>query len=202
MSLHTNFIVVPIFMSRLNNLLDNFVFYFRNKTYSTNKMAMQNQEWDVFSSHRVTWNTVSIRVFQMVFSLVFFLAVPLNTMTGRFGFASATDGPIVAIFRVSNDHSRAGLQHLVVDKHSGLVYVGGVNRLYQLSPELDRQVTVETGPREDSPDCPAVDCLGSVVKRPTDNINKALVIDYTDARIIACGTLHQGIIKTEMYSMH
>ena len=179
-------------MSRLNNLLDNFVFYFRNKTYSTNKMAMQNQEWDVFSSHRVTWNTVSIRVFQLV--LVLFLAVPVNTTTGRFGFASAIADPIVAIFRVSNDHSRAGLQHLVVDKHSGLVYVGGVNRLYQLSPELDRQVTVETGPREDSSDCPADhDCPSSVVERPTDNINKALVIDYTDTHLIACGTLYQGI---------
>lgn len=102
----------------------------------------------------------------------------------------ASAGPIVNTFNEGNGGHR--LQHLVVDKHSALVYVGGVNRLYQLSPELERQVTVETGPREDSPDCPAVDCLGSVLKRPTDNVNKALVIDYTDTRLIACGTLYQG----------
>lgn len=97
-------------------------------------------------------------------------------------------GPIVATYSDGNHR----LQHLVVDKHSALVYVGGTNRLYQLSPDLERQVVVETGPRDDSPECPAVDCLGSVTKRSTDNINKALVIDYTDTRLIACGTLYQG----------
>ena len=106
------------------------------------------------------------------------------------GFVSA--GPIVATFSEPTGNGGHRLQHLVVDKHSALVYVGGVNRLYQLSPELERQVTVETGPREDSPECPAVDCLGSVLKRLTDNVNKALVIDYTDTRLIACGTLYQG----------
>jgi plexin A len=107
------------------------------------------------------------------------------------GLASAA-GPIVATFSEPTGNGGHRLQHLVVDKHSALVYIGGVNRLYQLSPELERQVTVETGPREDSPECPAVDCLGSVVKRLTDNVNKALVIDYTDTRLIACGTLYQG----------
>lgn len=105
----------------------------------------------------------------------------------------ADGGPIVATFSESAANGHHRLQHLVVDKHSALVYVGGVNRLYQLSPELDKQVTVETGPRDDSPECPAVDCLGSVVKKSTDNVNKALVIDYTDTRLIACGTLYQGI---------
>lgn len=75
----------------------------------------------------------------------------------------ASAGPIVNTFNEGNGGHR--LQHLVVVKHSALVYVGGVNRLYQLSPELDRQVTVETGPREDSPECPAVDCLVAGVHR-------------------------------------
>jgi len=101
----------------------------------------------------------------------------------------ADGGPTVASFAEPNGQR---LQHLTVDKHSALVYIGGVNRLYQLSPELERQVTVETGPRDDSPECPVVDCLQTVVKKPTDNINKALVIDYTDTRLIACGTLFQG----------
>jgi hypothetical protein len=101
----------------------------------------------------------------------------------------ADGGPTVATFAEPNGQR---LQHLTVDKHSALVYIGGVNRLYQLSPELERQVTVETGPRDDSPECPVVDCLQTVVKRPTDNINKALVIDYTDTRLISCGTLFQG----------
>ncbi len=102
-------------------------------------------------------------------------------------------GPIVAIFTkpanlVKNgDHNR--LQHIVVHNDS-TVYVGGVNILYQLSSELELQVTVETGPEEDS--CPSVDCYDVIPKTLTDNVNKALVIDYENERLIACGTLYQG----------
>ena len=119
-------------------------------------------------------------------SPVIILAVILASIV-----AGSTAGPAVATF---SEPEGQRLQHLVVDKHSALVYVGGVNHLYQLSPDLERQVTVVTGPRDDSPECPAVDCLNSVIKRPTDNVNKALVIDYTDTRLIACGTLFQGKI--------
>lgn len=119
--------------------------------------------------------------------LVLLLASVLIVLAASSAWAA---GPVVATY--SEGPGGPLLQHLVVDKHSTLVYVGGLNRLYQLSPDLEPQVVVETGPRDDSPDCPAVDCLNSVTKRPTDNINKALVIDYTDARLIACGTLYQG----------
>ena len=108
-------------------------------------------------------------------------------------------GPIVATFSEPAGNGGHRLQHLVVDKHSALVYVGGVNRLYQLSPELERRMAVETGPKEDSPECSAVYCLGSVIKKLTDNVNKALVIDYTDTRLIACGTLYQGIFPKYKY---
>ncbi len=43
--------------------------------------------------------------------------------------------------------------NLVVDKNTGRVYIGAVNKLYQLSPDLDLTVAVSTGPREDSPLC-------------------------------------------------
>ena len=108
----------------------------------------------------------------------------------NFGFVSA--GPIVATFSEQTGNGDQRLQHLVVDKHSALVYVGGVNRLYQLSPELERRMAVETGAKEDSPECSAVDCPDYVIKKLTDNVNKALVIDYTDTQLIACGTLYQG----------
>ena len=111
----------------------------------------------------------------------------------------AASGAIVTTFSEPNGQR---LQHLVVDKHSALVYVGGVNRLYQLSPDLERHVTVETGPRDDSPNCPAVDCLDSVDKQKTDNFNKALVIDYTDTRLIACGTLFQGVYHSHASHIH
>ena len=104
---------------------------------------------------------------------------------GRNG-GTGGSGTIVAKFRGDL------LQHLVVDKHSGLVYVGDVNMLYQLGADLERQVVVKTGPRMDYTGCPAGDCDSSHLKRMTDNVNKALVIDYTDTRLIACGSLFQG----------
>jgi len=127
----------------------------------------------------------------VVTSLVLAMASPVMTsssspppLDGRTGGGG---GPIVARFRGDV------LQHLVVDKHSGLVYVGDVNVLYQLGADLDKQVVVKTGPRMDSTDCPPVECHSSWPKRMTDNVNKALVIDYTDTRLIACGSLFQGI---------
>ncbi len=113
------------------------------------------------------------------------------------GYLTA-DGSIIGTFSTHGSVDYVGshrLQHLVVDKYSALVYVGGVNRLYQFSPELDLQVTVDTGPREDSLDCPDVDCPDSVPKTQTDNANKALVIDYEHKRLIACGTLYQGMVS-------
>ena len=131
----------------------------------------------------------------VVTSLVLAMTSPVMTsssspppLDGRTG-GGGGGGPIVARFRGDV------LQHLVVDKHSGLVYVGDVNVLYQLGADLDKQVVVKTGPRMDSTDCPPVECHSSWPKRMTDNVNKALVIDYTDTRLIACGSLFQGKLR-------
>ena len=97
-----------------------------------------------------------------------------------------------AITATFSDSNNDGLQHLVIDKTSGLVYVGGVNRLYQLSANLELQVKAETGPRYDSLNCPAEGCSHDIPTQFTDNANKALVIDYNNKQLIVCGTLHQG----------
>ncbi|XP_043256480.1 plexin-A4 [Colletes gigas] len=84
------------------------------------------------------------------------------------------------------------MNHLVVDKNTGRVYVGAVNRLYQLSPDLSLVVKEVTGPKGDSPACSMIDCPRETPTRLVDNVNMALVIDYTTTRLIACGTLSQG----------
>ncbi|KAL1129883.1 hypothetical protein AAG570_012827 [Ranatra chinensis] len=99
---------------------------------------------------------------------------------------------IVRTFR-DDVHTVEKFNHLVVDKNTGRVYIGAVNRLYQLSPDLELVITEFTGPHDDSPDCSVIDCPSSAVKKPTDNVNKALVIDYTTTRLIVCGSLFQGI---------
>lgn len=82
--------------------------------------------------------------------------------------------------------------NLVIDKVTGRVYVGAVNKLYQLSPDLDLTVSAITGPKQDSPKCSVLpDC--NEEKKLTNNVNKALVIDYAESRLLECGSLFQGI---------
>lgn len=85
------------------------------------------------------------------------------------------------------------LNHLVVDTITGRVFVGGVNRLYQLSPDLDIVETVITGPRSDSTDCTVLECPAETLREIKDNVNKVLLIDRSTSRLIACGSLFQGI---------
>lgn len=83
--------------------------------------------------------------------------------------------------------------HFIIDEHNGRVFVGAVNKIYQLKPNLDLEAVVEMGPRDDSPECPVTGSCPSVSKRPTDYWNKALVIDYAQSRLISCGSLFQGV---------
>lgn len=73
------------------------------------------------------------------------------------------------------------------------VFIGGRNRLYQLSPDLDIVATAKTGPRNDSKDCSISECTQNLTRKLTDNINKVLLIDYSTSRLITCGSLFQGI---------
>ncbi|XP_069990321.1 uncharacterized protein [Penaeus vannamei] len=84
--------------------------------------------------------------------------------------------------------------HLTVDKNTGTVYAGGVNRLYQLEPNLRLLQYVVTGPVSDSVECPASGCFSEDLQsmKPTNNVNKVLVIDYTHSRLIVCGSVRQG----------
>ncbi|XP_013784646.1 plexin-A2-like [Limulus polyphemus] len=84
-------------------------------------------------------------------------------------------------------------EHLVVNKYTGLVYIGGVNMIYQLTPKLTLKNTAIMGPKEDSPNCPVTRVCPQVDTRPTDYHNKALIIDYEQSRLIACGSLFQGV---------
>lgn len=104
--------------------------------------------------------------------------------------ATASSSDIVKTFA---DGKVERFNHLVVDKNTGRVFIGAVNNLYQLSPDLDLVVKVVTGPKQDSDLCSVLECTSSVATRQTDNVNKALVIDYTTTRLIVCGSLFQGI---------
>ena len=93
------------------------------------------------------------------------------------------------------------VQHFVVDTetNNSYVYVGGTNRLYQLTSDLRLIRSIETGPKEDNPNCPPpsdkCECFGSNCKdfdkTLMNSISKGLVIDYRGERLISCTNLFQ-----------
>lgn len=109
--------------------------------------------------------------------------------------------------RLTNDYVQATyvvpnttLSHLQVDHTTKRVYVGAVNRLFQLNSNLQLEVALETGPKQDSPLCLGMSssCVG-VEKKSTPNVNKVLVIDYDNKQLIACGSVYQG--ACQLYSL-
>ena len=78
---------------------------------------------------------------------------------------------------------------------SSSVFVGGTNVLYQLdSEDLIVKYLVKTGPQLDSAKCHATGCTGSTANISTvltDNVNKALVVDSENQKLIGKTSCHQ-----------
>ncbi|KAM5295267.1 plexin-A2 [Glossophaga mutica] len=87
--------------------------------------------------------------------------------------------------------------HLTVHRGTGSVYVGAINRVYKLTGNLTIQVAHKTGPEEDNKSCypPLIVQPCSEVLTLTNNVNKLLIIDYPENRLLACGSLYQGVCK-------
>jgi plexin A len=84
--------------------------------------------------------------------------------------------------------------HLVVHKETGILYVGAVNKIYQLDPNLRLIAWNKTGPYDDSIECSGYhECPEKAKFELTNNVNKALVVDYSRAKLIMCGSLYQGM---------
>lgn len=87
--------------------------------------------------------------------------------------------------------------HLTVHHTTGALYIGAVNRVYQLSGNLTVLVSHDTGPEDDNKACypPLIvqPCSEPLVS--TNNVNKLLLIDYSQNRLLACGSLYQGVCK-------
>ncbi|XP_035950522.1 plexin-A2 isoform X1 [Halichoerus grypus] len=87
--------------------------------------------------------------------------------------------------------------HLTVHRGTGAVYVGAINRVYKLTGNLTIQVAHKTGPEEDNKSCypPLIVQPCGEVLTLTNNVNKLLIIDYSENRLLACGSLYQGVCK-------
>lgn len=86
------------------------------------------------------------------------------------------------------------LQHLARDPTSGTIYLGATNFLFQLSPGLQLEATVPTGPVLDSRDClPPVVPDECPQAQPTNNLNQLLLV--SPGALVVCGSVHQGVCE-------
>uniref|UniRef100_A0A8C5GLS8 Plexin-A1 n=1 Tax=Gouania willdenowi TaxID=441366 RepID=A0A8C5GLS8_GOUWI len=89
------------------------------------------------------------------------------------------------------------LTHLAIHNKTGEVYVGAVNWIFKLSSNLTKLRSHMTGPVVDNEKCyppPSVQsCPHDLTQTP--NVNKLLLIDYAQNRLIACGSTSQGICQ-------
>ncbi|XP_004581491.2 plexin-B1 [Ochotona princeps] len=86
------------------------------------------------------------------------------------------------------------LQHLARDPTSGTLYLGATNFLFQLSPGLQLEAQVSTGPVLDSRDClPPVLPDECPQAQPTNNPNQLLLV--SPGALVVCGSVHQGVCE-------
>uniref|UniRef100_A0A452HTS4 Sema domain-containing protein n=1 Tax=Gopherus agassizii TaxID=38772 RepID=A0A452HTS4_9SAUR len=103
-----------------------------------------------------------------------------------------------ALFNTFHSENRDWtFNHLTVHQGTGAVYIGAINRVYKLSGNLTILVAHKTGPEEDNKSCypPLIVQPCSEILTLTNNVNKLLIIDYSENRLLACGSLYQGVCK-------
>ncbi|XP_042092202.1 plexin-B1 isoform X1 [Ovis aries] len=106
------------------------------------------------------------------------------------GWVLALQPPPPTAFTPNGTH----LQHLARDPTSGTLYLGATNFLFQLSPELQLEATVSTGPVLDSRDClPPVMPDECPQAQPTSNLNQLLLV--SPGALVVCGSVHQGVCE-------
>lgn len=89
------------------------------------------------------------------------------------------------------------ITHVTYDPLYDTIYLGATNFIYQLNgSDLSEQYEQTTGPVFDYPSCGITECHGfEELMKPTQNINKILVIDYQHKKLLSCGSVKQGACR-------
>ncbi|XP_072350569.1 plexin-B1-like, partial [Scyliorhinus torazame] len=88
------------------------------------------------------------------------------------------------------------LNHSALNPMTGTLYLGGVNRLYQLTGGLELVSEGRTGPVNDSRDCvPPIQPTNCPQARPIAVHNKLLLVDQGGGALLVCGSAHQGVCE-------
>lgn len=88
--------------------------------------------------------------------------------------------------------SETPINNVVQDPHTGRIYLGAVNTIFQLGPSLNLEARAETGPKEDARTCtpPASACQDTKLM---PNLNKLLLVHPSNGSLIVCGSRYRGI---------
>lgn len=100
---------------------------------------------------------------------------------------------VTSTFR--NPNVTEGFSHLVRNTETGSIYIAGLNKIYKISSELVKEQEVATGPVKDNPMCLPNQMFTCQEVKLMSSINKALVIDYRNKRLIACSSLFHGFCE-------
>uniref|UniRef100_A0AAR2JT71 Plexin-A1 n=1 Tax=Pygocentrus nattereri TaxID=42514 RepID=A0AAR2JT71_PYGNA len=127
-------------------------------------------------------------------SHLFWRVLLLGLLTLSFSLTSA--GGAAEPFQTFSP-SEWGLTHLAIHNTTGEVYVGAVNWIYKLSSNLTKLRSHMTGPVLDNEKCYPPPSVQSCPhdQSQTNNVNKLLLVDYGQNRLIACGSTSQGICQ-------
>uniref|UniRef100_A0A3Q2CJG7 Plexin b2a, tandem duplicate 1 n=1 Tax=Cyprinodon variegatus TaxID=28743 RepID=A0A3Q2CJG7_CYPVA len=85
------------------------------------------------------------------------------------------------------------INNVVANPATGRLYVGAVNRLYQLSSDLELESRTETGPQRDSKSCTPPITESCTEAKETNNYNKLLLIHPDKNQLVVCGSIFRGI---------
>lgn len=90
-------------------------------------------------------------------------------------------------------YSATVINNVVQDPQTGRIYLGAINKIYQLDYKLKLESSAETGPKNDNPHCtPPITATCTNAKK-TDNINKLLLVNSANGTLVVCGSLFRGI---------
>ncbi|KAG8003057.1 Plexin A3, partial [Nibea albiflora] len=130
-------------------------------------------------------------------SLVLLLSLLLLLSTPLLSAPAAPPPPSAALGRVVYRAFDTSLTHLTVHRRTGVVFVGAVNRVLKLSANLTELRSHMTGPVEDNAKCYPPPSVRACAHRleSSDNVNKLLLVDYTGNRLVACGSIWQGVCQ-------
>ena len=137
---------------------------------------------------------------QLVGATTLIDALPVSADAATVALATATTSRklqrlVQASFSTPNQ--AINITHVTYDPIHDTIYLGATNTIYQLNgSDLSVQHEQSTGPVFDNPSCGITECRGyEDLMKPTQNINKVLVIDYKHKKLLSCGSTKQGACR-------